>query len=110
MLYTNLEDLVHQKRTESLTRREQSLDATRNSVSQEEEQILAEIARELKQEAAEAQPSPIGEPKQQQVNKPKKTAATRKVIEKQAKVEKGQLPSLGQQRAEKLYNLASAQK
>lgn len=47
-LYTNLEDLVNQKRTESLTRLEQSLNATRNSVSQEEEEILAEIARELK--------------------------------------------------------------
>lgn len=48
-LYTNLEDLVNQKRVESLTRLEQSLNATRNSISQEEEEILAEIAREYQQ-------------------------------------------------------------
>lgn len=54
-LYTNLEDLVNQKRTESLTKLEQSLNATRNSVSQEEEEILAEIARELKQQTPKGQ-------------------------------------------------------
>lgn len=77
----NLGDLATQKLS-STRKKNRSLDATRNSLSQDEEQMLREIARDLKRQKSKSRSPPKKEPEPTPVVVKKKAPIKPKVENK----------------------------